>query len=228
MAKILIAEDEANLLDIIKLNLDLEGHEVISVNNGKDALNKLKINAFDLAILDVMMPEIDGFTICENIRSLKIYTPVLFLTAKNDPGSRIKGLKIGANDYLGKPFELEELLLRVENLVSRNLSSNHHLIVNKAVINQREIDFENFLVSTKNNTENLSKKECELLLLLYSNKNKVVSRDEILEKIWKGETIPTPRTIDNFILQFRKIFEDDPKKPTHFLSIRGVGYKLEL
>jgi two-component system alkaline phosphatase synthesis response regulator PhoP len=228
MAQILIAEDEINLLETIKLNLELESHSVIASTDGKAALNQLKTKSFDLAILDVMLPEIDGFTVCENIRTLGIITPVLFLTAKNDPGSRIKGLKIGANDYLGKPFELEELLLRIDNLLKRNNNFSNSSINKPVLINKREIDFDNYTISYSGKVDNLSKKELELLQLLYNAKNRVVSRDEILEKVWKGETIPTPRTIDNFILQFRKLIEDDPKNPKHFLSIRGVGYKLEI
>jgi two-component system alkaline phosphatase synthesis response regulator PhoP len=228
MAQILIAEDEINLLETIKLNLELESHSVIASTDGKAALNQLKTKSFDLAILDVMLPEIDGFTVCENIRTLGIITPVLFLTAKNDPGSRIKGLKLGANDYLGKPFELEELLLRIDNLLKRNNNFSNSSINKPVLINKREIDFDNYTISYSGKVDNLSKKELELLQLLYNAKNRVVSRDEILEKVWKGETIPTPRTIDNFILQFRKLIEDDPKNPKHFLSIRGVGYKLEL
>jgi two-component system alkaline phosphatase synthesis response regulator PhoP len=228
MAQILIAEDEINLMETIKLNLELENHSVTASIDGIAALNQLKTKSYDLAILDVMLPEIDGFTVCENIRTLGITTPVLFLTAKNDPGSRIKGLKLGANDYLGKPFELEELLLRIDNLLNRNNIQNSSNLIKTIVINKREINFENYSVSYLGSIENLSKKELELLQLLYNAKNKVVSRDEILEKVWRGETIPTPRTIDNFILQFRKLFEDDPKNPKYFLSIRGVGYKLEL
>jgi two-component system alkaline phosphatase synthesis response regulator PhoP len=228
MAQILIAEDEINLMETIKLNLELENHSVTASIDGIAALNQLKTKSYDLAILDVMLPEIDGFTVCENIRTLGITTPVLFLTAKNDPGSRIKGLKLGANDYLGKPFELEELLLRIDNLLNRNIIQNSSNLIKTTVINKREINFENYSVSYLGSIENLSKKELELLQLLYNAKNKVVSRDEILEKVWRGETIPTPRTIDNFILQFRKLFEDDPKNPKYFLSIRGVGYKLEL
>ena len=228
MAQILIAEDEINLMETIKLNLELENHSVTASIDGIAALNQLKTKSYDLAILDVMLPEIDGFTVCENIRTLGITTPVLFLTAKNDPGSRIKGLKLGANDYLGKPFELEELLLRIDNLLNRNNIQNSSNLIKTIVINKREINFENYSVSFLGSIENLSKKELELLQLLYNAKNKVVSRDEILEKVWRGETIPTPRTIDNFILQFRKLFEDDPKNPKYFLSIRGVGYKLEL
>jgi two-component system alkaline phosphatase synthesis response regulator PhoP len=228
MAQILIAEDEINLMETIKLNLELENHSVTASIDGIAALNQLKTKSYDLAILDVMLPEIDGFTVCENIRTLGITTPVLFLTAKNDPGSRIKGLKLGANDYLGKPFELEELLLRIDNLLNRNNIQNSSNLIKTTVINKREINFENYSVSYLGSIENLSKKELELLQLLYNAKNKVVSRDEILEKVWRGETIPTPRTIDNFILQFRKLFEDDPKNPKYFLSIRGVGYKLEL
>jgi two-component system alkaline phosphatase synthesis response regulator PhoP len=228
MAQILIAEDEINLMETIKLNLELENHSVTASIDGIAALNQLKTKSYDLAILDVMLPEIDGFTVCENIRTLGITTPVLFLTAKNDPGSRIKGLKLGANDYLGKPFELEELLLRIDNLLNRNNIQNSSNLIKTIVINKREINFENYSVSFLGSIENLSKKELELLQLLYYAKNKVVSRDEILEKVWRGETIPTPRTIDNFILQFRKLFEDDPKNPKYFLSIRGVGYKLEL
>jgi len=173
-----------------------------------------------------MLPEIDGFSVCENIRSLNIQTPVLFLTAKSDAESRIKGLKIGGSDYLSKPFELEELLLRVKILLQKGNIFAESRAKEVAMINGWVMDFNNYQAEKNNLLETLSKKETELLHLLYINKNKVVSRDEILENIWKNETIPTPRTIDNFILQLRKLFENDFKNPQIFLSIRGVGYKM--
>ncbi|MCC7050741.1 MAG: response regulator transcription factor [Bacteroidia bacterium] len=226
MKKILLAEDEINLLETIKLNLELENYLVTAVDTGRIALHELKNNTFDAAVLDVMLPEIDGFSVCENIRSLNIQTPVLFLTAKSDAESRIKGLKIGGSDYLSKPFELEELLLRVKILLQKGNIFAESRAKEVAMINGWVMDFNNYQAEKNNLLETLSKKETELLHLLYINKNKVVSRDEILENIWKNETIPTPRTIDNFILQLRKLFENDFKNPQIFLSIRGVGYKM--
>jgi two-component system alkaline phosphatase synthesis response regulator PhoP len=228
MKSILLAEDENNIADIIELNLEYEGYYVTKVTSGKEALQILKTKMFDGIILDVMLPEVDGFTICEVIRTMGIQTPILFLTAKADVESRIMGLKIGGSDYLTKPFALEELLLRVKLLFNK---PNIYSVPDKKElikINGWTVDFENYKVFNQHSQIELSKKECDLLFLLYVNKNKVVSRDDILKAVWANETIPTPRTIDNFILRFRKIFETNPSEPKLFISIRGVGYKLEM
>lgn len=223
--RVFIAEDETNILETIVLNLELEGYEVGFEKNGRLALHKLKNETFDLIILDVMMPELDGFTICENIRTLGINTPVLFLTAKNDTSDRVKGLKLGANDYLGKPFNLEELLLRVKILSQAKLGIEFN-IPNRYVFGNNVINFETYeIIGPSGITEIISKREAELLKLLISEKGKVVSRELILDTFWKEDSIPTPRTIDNYILSFRKYFEENPKQPKHFHSIRSVGYK---
>ena len=223
--RVFIAEDETNILETIVLNLELEGYEVGFEKNGRLALHKLKNETFDLIILDVMMPELDGFTICDNIRTLGINTPVLFLTAKNDTSDRVKGLKLGANDYLGKPFNLEELLLRVKILSQAKLGIEFN-IPNRYVFGNNVINFETYeILGPSGITEIISKREAELLKLLISEKGKVVSRELILDTFWKEDSIPTPRTIDNYILSFRKYFEENPKQPKHFHSIRSVGYK---
>lgn len=224
MARVFIAEDEENILSALKLNLDLEGYTVFVADNGKKALSILKQSVFDLIILDVMLPEIDGFTICENIRALGIDTPVMFLTAKGSSEDKIRGLKIGADDYLTKPFVLEELLLRVKNILKRNASETPD--IKHFEFENCEINFETYeIIDVQGRKERISKRELELLKLLIQNKGKVVSREEILDKLWKDENLPTPRTIDNYILTFRKLFEHNPKEPKHFHSIRGVGYK---
>lgn len=223
--RVFIAEDEVNILETIVLNLELEGYEVGFEKNGRLALHKLKNEIFDVIILDVMMPELDGFTICENIRTLGINTPILFLTAKNDTSDRVKGLKLGANDYLGKPFNLEELLLRIKILSQANLGTEFNL-PNRYVFGNNVINFGNFeIIGASGKTEVISKREADLLKLLISEKGKVVSRELILDTFWKEDNIPTPRTIDNYILAFRKYFEENPKQPKHFHSIRSVGYK---
>jgi len=224
--KILLVEDEENLLDIIKLNLELEGYSVGLAKNGKSALENFEQEKFDLIILDVMLPELNGFDVCRKIRLLNKNIPILFLTAKNTSEDRINGLKIGADDYLSKPFNLEELLLRVHNLIKRNSNNNETKELEFYKFGGNSVNFLSYEMSNSKGQKNiLSKRETELLKLLIEKKNQVVSRDEILEKIWGENVFPTSRTIDNYILNFRKYFETNNKETQYFQSIRGVGYK---
>ena len=225
--RILLVEDEENLHDAIKMNLELEGYFIVSSYSGKDAINKFKTNRFDLIILDIMLPEINGFDICDIIRLEDNIVPILFLTAKNSSQDKIRGLKAGGDDYLTKPFNLEEFLLRVANLLKR-------LEITKTIISEDIIKIGNNKVDLKSYTttsssgivSQLSKRQAKLLKLLYERKNEVVSRAEILEKIWGYDVYPSTRTVDNVILSFRKIFEKDVPSNTYFKSVRGVGYKL--
>jgi len=229
-ARILVVEDELTLQELIVLNLELEGYSVVSVNKGKDALNKALYERWDLIILDVMLPEISGFDICEKIRLENSVVPILFLTAKNTSQDRITGLKIGGDDYLSKPFNLEELLLRVQSLLKRGIEraqvnsiSGVHEIYR---FGKNSINFSTFEIDTfQGETLTLSKKEIQLLKLLIDKKGEVVSRKQILELVWGYDVYPSTRTIDNFILMFRKYFEENSKAPVYFHSIRGVGYK---
>jgi len=222
MKKILLAEDEEHLQDTIKLNLELEGYTVIACKNGAEAILTAKQNKFHLAVLDVMMPQVDGFEACIQLKQQQPDLPVLFLTARTDGNSRITGLKL-ADDYLSKPFNLEELILRVKNLLKRyDVKANDVF-----TFGEFEINFSSLYIKTKTETiTSLSQREWQLLNLLVSKKNLVVSRDEILEKLWSPNENPSARTIDNYILNFRKIFETNQREPKYIQSIRGIGYKL--
>jgi two-component system alkaline phosphatase synthesis response regulator PhoP len=224
---VLIVEDEESLQEALKLNLELEGYDITCAENGVIALKKVDEGYFDLIILDVMLPEIDGFDVCESIRLKNIDTPILMLSARSASADRVNGLKRGADDYLTKPFNLEELLLRIEKLIDKN----RKLQVNSSIGDQygfggNTIDFRAQTASNaKGEQISLSKKEVMLLKLLIEYKNEVVSREKILQAVWGYQVFPTTRTIDNFILSFRKYFEPDPREPKHFHSVRGVGYK---
>lgn len=225
MKSICLVEDEESLSDLIKMNLELENYQVEAIQHGTEAfLQAADMDKFNLVILDVMLPEVSGLTICREIRKYS-KVPILFLSAKGTTQDRILGLKLGANDYLPKPFDLEELLLRVQILIDG--IENQGEQISQIKIGDFEIDFNTFIV--KNNkiafqTE-LTKREIELLRMFYLKEGQVVSREEILDALWKDDQYPTSRTIDNYILAFRKIFEIDAKNPKHFHSIRGVGYK---
>ncbi|MBI1288811.1 MAG: response regulator [Flavobacteriales bacterium] len=223
--RILLVEDEESLQDIIKLNLELEGYEVSAVNNGKTALEEFARKRFDLVILDVMLPEVDGFTICQTIRLENTKVPILFLTAKSSAEDRVFGLKIGGDDYLTKPFNLDEFLLRVQALLKRG-ATEFNKSVDTFSFGNCKIDFSSFTIKDIDGNEHqLSKREMKLLRLFVDRRNEVLSRETILETVWGYDVFPSTRTIDNYILAFRKYFEKDPKDPKHFLSVRSVGYK---
>lgn len=226
-AAILIVEDEENLQEALKLNLELEGYDITCADNGAIALKKVEEGYFDLIILDVMLPEIDGFDVCESIRLQNIDTPILMLSARSASADRVTGLKRGADDYLTKPFNLEELLLRVDKLIEKNRKLQvSSTIGDQFAFGGNAIDFKaQTAVNSRGENLSLSKKEVMLLKLLIEYKNEVVSREKILQSVWGYQVFPTTRTIDNFILSFRKYFEPDPREPKHFHSVRGVGYK---
>jgi two-component system, OmpR family, alkaline phosphatase synthesis response regulator PhoP len=222
--RILLVEDEENLLKTIRFNLELEGYEVLSAIDGESAVRIFYDTPPDLAILDVMLPVKNGFDVCAEIRKHDATTPVLFLTAKSETEDRVRGLKLGADDYLTKPFNLEEFLLRVQNLIRRSQRKEQATLA-EYVFGTNKVNFISYEVSGDNGTFALSKRESELLRLLIGREGEVVSRDEILEKIWGDDSQPGARAIDNYILSFRKYFEKNPREPKHFFSIRGVGYR---
>lgn len=224
MKRILLVEDEENIRDVVKLNLELEDFEVVATDNGKDAIKNFHDQHFDLIILDVMLPEVDGFQVCEQIRLTNMEVPVIFLTAKDASGDRITGLKKGGDDYLTKPFVLEELLLRVNNLIKRT-SKSEGSRMETYEFGDNKVNFITYEAEGNPGTFTLTKKEAMLLKLLVDRRHEVVSRQQILQSVWGYDVYPSTRTIDNFILSFRKYFEKDPKHPEFFLSVRGVGYK---
>ena len=224
---ILLVEDEENLHEALRLNLELEGFDVTSAFDGAAALKALQAEYFDLIILDVMLPEMDGINVTETVRLSNNEVPILILSARNSSADRVLGLKKGADDYLTKPFNLEELLLRVHKLINKNKKlQDKSSIGNTYSFGNNIIDFKAQEANTKNGQKiQLSKKETMLLKLLIENKNEVVPREKILQAVWGYNVYPTTRTIDNFILNFRKYFEDDSRNTRYFHSVRGVGYK---
>jgi two-component system alkaline phosphatase synthesis response regulator PhoP len=224
---ILLVEDEENLHEALKMNLELEGYEVSSAYNGASALKAVQSEYFDLIILDVMLPEVDGINVTETIRLQHMDVPILILSAKNTSADRVLGLKKGADDYLTKPFNLEELILRVQKLIEKNKKLQDKSSVGDTYsFGSNAIDFKAQEAVTKSGRKiQLSRKESMLLKLLIENKNEVVPREKILQVVWGYNVYPTTRTIDNFILNFRKYFEEDSRNPKYFHSVRGVGYK---
>lgn len=218
---ILLAEDEANLRNIITFNLQQAGYKVYPAKNGQEAWavfmeNK---NQLHLALLDVSMPKMNGFELCEKIKTIDKNFPVFFLTVRNDRDDRVYGLKLGADDYLSKPFDLEELLLRIKKILSRYEISDVYYI------NHRPINFDTLMVTLPNGqVHSLSAKESALLKYFIQHKNKVLSRQDILDAIWDKADEGSYRTIDNMVVLYRKLFEYDTRHPQYFLSVRGIGY----
>jgi two-component system alkaline phosphatase synthesis response regulator PhoP len=224
---ILLVEDEENLHEALKLNLELEGYEITSALDGAAALRAVQAEYFDLIILDVMLPEMDGINVTETIRISNNEVPILILSARNSSADRVLGLKKGADDYLTKPFNLEELLLRIQKLIDKNKKLLDKTSVgDQYSFGKNSIDFKAQQATGHTGEKiELSKKETMLLKLLIENKNEVVPREKILQSVWGYNVYPTTRTIDNFILNFRKYFEEDSRNPKYFHSVRGVGYK---
>jgi two-component system alkaline phosphatase synthesis response regulator PhoP len=221
---IFITEDEENLANTIALNLKLENYLVTIARSGSEALKFFAKNhaSLSLILLDVMLPDINGFDLCKEFKRIDPKLPVIFLTSKNQTSDKINGLKLGADDYITKPFDLEELLLRISNLLKRTQKENDPVFS----FGSCKINFNTYeIIDIRGNKQTLSKREIGLLELLTSNPNRVISRDEIIEKLWDVNENASSRTIDNYILNFRKYFEANPKEPKHFYSIRGVGYK---
>ena len=224
MLRILLVEDEENIRETVKLNFELEGFEVVTAKDGREAIKHSKGQHFDLMVVDVMMPEVNGFQVVEQVRLTDRETPIIFLTAKDQAADRIQGLKKGADDYLTKPFVFEELLLRVRRLIERT-GRNPKVTPDLFSFGDNEVNFATYEAKGNQGMFTLTKKEAMLLKLLTDRRGEVVSRQQILQSVWGYDVYPSTRTIDNFILSFRKYFEKDPKNPRFFLSVRGVGYK---
>jgi len=222
--RILLLEDEKTLSDVISLNLELEGFEVVVTDKGKEALLLSKGQHFDLIILDVMLPDISGMTVCEQIRLDNLKVPMIILSAKDTSHDRIEGLKKGADDYLTKPFIFEELLLRIQKLIKRSASGSVST-VDYFEFGDNKVNLITFEASGVDGKFSLTKKEAKLLKLFFERNNEVVSRQEILQAVWGYDVYPSTRTIDNFIMSLRRQFEPEPRSPKFFHSVRGIGYR---
>jgi DNA-binding response OmpR family regulator len=226
---ILIIEDDRHIAEGIQLNLTLQGYEVVVAHDGVAGLNQWKAIGPDLVILDIMLPGIDGLSILQSIRLEDERLPILILSAKGDPDDRIKGLAFGVDDYLAKPFNLEELLLRVERLLKRGgWNQENHVLAPPSFDTYRfgdnHIDFKTNTASGRQGDISLTEQESKVLKLFITNRGKPLSRDKLLQIGWGYTRKTTTRTVDNFIVRFRKYFEPDPRNPIYFKSLRSIGY----
>lgn len=232
MPKVLVVEDEESLAKGIRFNLELEGCEVEVIGDGAVALERLTRsgNDADLVILDVMLPGVDGFAIAERMRKAGNYTPVLMLTAKSLPEDVVQGLEVGADDYLAKPFDLTVLLARVKGLLRRrDWARGQGEGPEAAKVGAALVDFRSFEIrSPGREAVKLTLLEAMLLKLLVQSAGRIVSKAEILEKVWNVSRDVETRAVDNFIARLRKHVEKDPAKPRHILTVRGVGWRLVL
>lgn len=226
-SRILVVEDEPHLARGIRENLEAEGYQVEVAGDGRTGLDRIRRAEYGLVILDVMLPGMDGLTVCETARREGRDTPVLFLTAKGGADDRIRGLEAGGDDYLPKPFQLRELLLRVAAILRRRMRYDAMTALEPVVrFGGNAFDFRSFRGRSWDGADQvLTQKEAMILKVLVEREGQVVWRDEIIEQVWGDDVMPSSRTVDNFIVRLRKRFEPDTEKPRHFHTVRGVGYR---
>jgi len=224
--RILVVEDEEHIADGLSLTLEAEGYETVIASDGPAALGFWRDGNFDLIILDVMLPGKNGLEVCKAIRARADRIPILFLTARDREDDRIAGFLAGADDYLTKPFNLQELLLRVAAIFRRQVwYGTSTLDSDRYEFGKNWVDFKSYEARGASATEQLSQKECMILKFLAEHADEVVTRDMILDAVWGYNVYPSSRTVDNFIVRLRKLFEPDPADPRYIHTIRGVGYK---
>jgi len=226
-AQILLVEDELSLAAGILENLEAEGYVAEHITRGNEALSAILERDFDLVVLDVMLPELDGYTICTRAREADRDVPILFLTAKSEGADRIRGLEAGGDDYLSKPFHLDEFLLRVRAILRRRLWLESETRKSRVIrfggneFNVRALQAHSF----DGRSHDLTQKEAMILQTLADRQGEVVSRDDILDAVWGYEVFPSSRTVDNFIVRLRKRFEPRPDEPIYIHTVRGIGYR---
>ena len=226
--RLLVVEDEDHLAAGLKLNLELEGYEVDVAGTAREASEKLvQPEGYDALVLDVMLPDLDGFELCRRLRKAGHFVPVIMLTARSSAEDRVRGLEAGADDYMVKPFSLDELLARVRSMLRRREWEAQNGEHESATLSfgEVEVDFDTHEVTVAGEPRKLTQLELDLLRYFAENAGRVVSRDELLQKVWKLRNYSQTRTVDNFLSRLRRHFEPDPKAPIHFLSVRGAGYK---
>jgi len=227
MAKILVVEDEYQMAQALKDNFEMEGYDVIVANDGESGLHYILDSAFDLIILDVMLPKISGFDVCKTARQKGIETPVIMLTARGEEDDKVRGLENGADDYVTKPFSLIEFLARVKAAIRRGATRNKEVTpANLIAIGQLKIDFISYSAFIDGAMVKMSHTEIEILKFLWNRKNETVKRDDIMKQVYGVDGDITTRTIDNFIVRLRQKIELDPASPKHILTVHGMGYKL--
>ena len=229
MKTILLVEDDVNLADGLILNLEADGYQVVHVDNGSEVMDAFHNGIFDLILMDIMLPGVDGLTLCKRIRNEGATVPILFITARDQSDEKVEGLVAGGDDYITKPFEMAELLARVQGIFRRQawLAADSPSEANAVEFDGRRLNYKTFEAHGPGGEIRLTRKECMVAKYLIDRQGEVVSRDQLLDAVWGYHTFPTNRTIDNFILKLRKIFEEDPANPRYFETIRGVGYKFK-
>jgi len=229
-ARILLVEDEPDIAEAIRVNLDQEGYEVAVSGDGERALELARVGGFDLVILDVMLPGLDGVTFCERLRDVDAETPILFLSALGATDDRVRGLQAGGDDYLAKPFDLRELLLRVESLLKRRERAAQPVYGRGVLrLGATRVDLKSGEVAASDGAvHRLTGKEFEILRYLAERRGQIVRRGELLDRVWGPQADPTERTVDNFVMKLRRLLEEDPASPRWLHTHRGIGYRLAL
>jgi DNA-binding response OmpR family regulator len=225
VAKILVIEDDASILLGIRKNLEYDGHEVLIARDGEEGLTLAFDARPDLILLDIMLPHVNGFEICRSVRKHEPAVPIIILSAKDQEADKITGLSLGADDYITKPFSVRELVARVKAALRRTRALEGEEAPYR--FGDVEVDYAGRVIRVKGEPVECTPKEFDLLRFLIRNKGRVVSRDQILNKVWGYDYEGTPRTIDNFVQKLRIKVERDPVDPAHILTIRGIGYKFE-
>ncbi len=225
MHKILVVEDDELIRTTLKLNLEKSGYLVQSCGDAETMLEIFNHHHFDLLLLDIMLPGESGLKGLKQIRARGIKTPVIMVTARSDITSKLDTFQYGADDYLTKPFDMRELLVRVKAIIRR--SQGERTIPSDRImrIGHFQVDLEKRTASTNNGEVSLSEKETNLLAYFNTRPQETLKRVDILEEVWGMDADPTPRTIDNYIVKFRRLFEENPEKPKHFISVRARGYR---
>jgi DNA-binding response OmpR family regulator len=227
--RILVVEDERHLAAGLKLNLELEGYAADIAGTGREAGERIiAAEGYDAVVLDVMLPDLDGFELCRRLRDAGNYMPIIMLTARSAPEDRVRGLEAGADDYMVKPFELEELMARVRSMLRRRRwerGADHPPREAVIAFGRARVNFDTHEVLVDGDPLRMTQLELDLLRYFAHHPGRVLSRDELLEEVWKLRNYSATRTVDNFISRLRRHFEDDPSEPRHFLSVRGAGYK---
>jgi len=225
MEKILVIEDEESILMALEDNLRLEGYEVSSAKDGLQGLAAAKERGYDLIILDIMLPKMDGFEVCKQLRQAGITTPILILTAKSQEIDKVLGLELGADDYVTKPFSPREVLARVKALLRRAKQPKQGIDLYQ--FGDIEVDFIKYEAKKKGRPIYLTALEFSLLHFLIQHKDQVMHRDLILDEVWGDDVYVTPRTVDKHIAHLRKKIEAEPSNPKYIIGVRGVGYKFK-
>jgi len=227
MAKILIVEDEPHMQMGLQDNLEFEGYQVDTASNGQEAFDKIVAATYQLVLLDVMLPRLSGYDVCKMVRKKGLQVPIIMLTARGEEIDKVRGLELGADDYVTKPFGLGELLARIKAVLRRGTASESTAEAPSTVnIGLLKADFASCRAEKGGKEVKMSHREFAVLQYLWQNRNRVVSRDDLLSNIWGYGESPTTRTVDNFILKLRHKLEEDPNQPRTIITVHGTGYKL--